>query len=77
MAVFSGAMLDKKLLAFMVPLGAMFLSDLFLGIHSSMFIIYFVIMLNVAMGFLLVSKFTYLKVPCDPFLRRFHFLYYY
>ena len=31
MAVFSGAMLDKKLLAFMVPLGAMFLSDLFLG----------------------------------------------
>jgi hypothetical protein len=61
MAVFAGAMLDKKLLAFMVPLLAMFLSDLVLGFHSSISIIYFAIMLNVAIGFLLVSKFTYLK----------------
>jgi hypothetical protein len=73
MAVFAGAMLDKKLLAFMVPLVAMFLSDLFLGIHSSIFIIYFVIMLNVAMGFLLVSKFTYLKVFVTLFSGAFIF----
>ena len=61
MAVFAGAMLDKKLLAFMVPLLAMFLSDLVLGFHSSISIIYFAITLNVLIGFLLVSKFTYLK----------------
>ena len=61
MAVFAGAMLDKKLLAFMVPLLAMFLSDLVLGFHSSISIIYFAIMLNVVIGFLLVSKFTYLR----------------
>ena len=67
MAVFAGAMLDKKLLAFMVPLIAMFLSDLFLGIHSS------IIMLNVAMGFLLVSKFTYLKVFVTLFSGAFIF----
>ena len=61
MAVFAGAMLDKKLLAFIVPLVAMFLSDLVLGYHSSIPIIYFAITLNVAIGFFLVSKFTYLR----------------
>ena len=51
MAVFAGAMLDKKLLAFIIPLAAMFLSDLVLGFHSSISIIYFAIILNAKLGF--------------------------
>ena len=61
MAVFSGVIFDRKILAFVVPLVAMLLSDLVIGFHSSMPIIYFAIMLNVGVGFLLVSKFSYLK----------------
>ena len=61
MAIFAGAMLDKKLLAFIAPLASMFLSDLVLGLHSSIPIIYFAIMLNVAIGFLLASKFNYFR----------------
>ena len=61
MAVFSGVIFDRKILAFVVPLMAMLLSDMVIGFHSSMPIIYFAIMLNVGVGFLLVSKFSYLK----------------
>ena len=61
MAAFSGVIFDRKILAFVVPLVAMLLSDLVIGFHSSMPIIYFAIMLNVGVGFLLVSKFSYLK----------------
>ena len=61
MAVFSGVIFDRKIFALVIPLVAMLLSDLVIGFHSSMPIIYFAIMLNVAVGFLLVSKFSYLK----------------
>ena len=61
MAVFSGVIFDRKIFAFVVPLVAMLLSDLVIGFHSSMPIIYFAIMLNVGVGYLLVSKFSYLK----------------
>ena len=61
MAVFSGVIFDRKIFAFVVPFVAMLLSDLVIGFHSSMPIIYFAIMLNVGVGFLLVSKFSYLK----------------
>ena len=61
MAVFSGVIFDRKVFAFVVPLVAMLISDLIIGFHSSMPIIYFAIMLNVGVGYLLVSKFSYLK----------------
>jgi hypothetical protein len=61
MAVFSGVIFDRKILAFVAPLMAMLISDLVIGFHSSMPIIYFAITLNVGVGFLLVSKFSYLK----------------
>ena len=61
MAVFSGVIFDRKVFAFVVPLAAMLISDLIIGFHSSMPIIYFAIMLNVGVGYLLVSKFSYLK----------------
>ena len=41
MAVFSGTFIGKKTFAYLIPLVAMFLSDLYLGFHSGMPIIYF------------------------------------
>ena len=61
MAVFAGAMFDKKVFAFLAPLAAMFLSDIIIGFHSGMPIIYVAIAINVSIGTLLINKFTYFK----------------
>ena len=62
MAVFAGAIFDKKIYSFLILLLAMILSDLFLGFHSSMLIIYFAIFLNVVIGIYLISKIDYFKI---------------
>ena len=62
MAVFAGAIFDKKIYSFFVPLLAMFLSDLFLGFHSSMFIIYLAICLNVTIGIYFINNIQYSKI---------------
>lgn len=49
-ALFGGAMLDDRRLAFVVPLGALFLSDLILGFHDMMFIVYGTFALIVCIG---------------------------
>ena len=61
MAVFAGATFDKKIYSLLIPLVAMVLSDLFLGFHSSMIIIYLAICLNVLIGTYLVNI-SYLKI---------------
>jgi hypothetical protein len=50
MALFGGAMLDDWRLAFVVPLSALFLSDLVLGFHSQMFVVYGTFALIVCIG---------------------------
>jgi hypothetical protein len=50
MALFGGAMLDDRRLAFVVPLSALFLSDLVLGFHSQMFVVYGTFALIVCIG---------------------------
>ena len=55
-ALFGGAKLSDKRAAFIVPLGAMFLSDLFLGFHNVMPVVYFCFLLTVALGFLLRQR---------------------
>ena len=50
MAVFSGAIINHKLFAYIIPLAAMLLSDLYLGFHASMPIIYFSLALCVLIG---------------------------
>ena len=62
MAVFAGAIFDKKVYSFLILLLAMTLSDLFLGFHGSMFIIYFAICLNVVIGIYLIHKISYFKI---------------
>ena len=61
MAVFAGATFDKKIYSFLIPLVAMVLSDLFLGFHSSMIIVYLAICLNVLIGVYFVNI-SYLKI---------------
>lgn len=50
MALFGGAMLNDRRLAFVVPLAALFLSDLVLGFHSQMFVVYGSFLVIVCIG---------------------------
>ena len=61
MAVFSGAVINHKLIAYIIPLAAMLLSDLYLGLHASMPIIYFSLAICVLIGTLIESKVTILN----------------
>jgi hypothetical protein len=62
LALFAGAHFDDKRFAFIVPLAAMFLSDILIGFHGQMPVIYGAFAVIVAMGFLLKEKKTALKV---------------
>lgn len=55
MALFGGAYLDKKY-ALAVPLLAMFISDIFLGFHSTMLFVYGSFLITGIIGILLLSK---------------------
>ena len=61
MAVFSGAIINRKILAYLVPLAAMLLSDLYLGLHSGMPIIYFTLAICVLIGTFIESRVTILN----------------
>ncbi len=49
--LFAGAYLADRRLALIVPLVAMAISDVVLGLHSGMWVIYGLIAINVALGF--------------------------
>lgn len=61
-ALFGGAYLSDKRLAFLVPLAALFLGDLVLGLYSHMEIIYGSFTLVVCIGLLLRRKRTPLRI---------------
>jgi hypothetical protein len=56
MALFSGAYLGRRALAFAAPLGAMLLSDLILGFYSGVWITYIAIAVVVPIGWLLLQR---------------------
>jgi hypothetical protein len=62
LALFAGAHFDDKRWAFIVPLAAMFLSDILIGFHTGMPIIYAAFAIIVCMGFLLKQKKAALRV---------------
>jgi len=62
LALFAGAHFDDKRWAFIAPLAAIFLSDILIGFHSGMPIIYTAFAAIVCMGFLLKQKKTALRV---------------
>jgi len=51
MALFGGAYFSNKKIAFIIPFAAMFLSDIILGFHSTMWAVYLSFALIVAIGF--------------------------
>jgi len=55
-ALFGGAYMGRKYLAFVIPFAAMFLSDLVLGFHAYMGAVYLAFGLTVAIGFLLRGR---------------------
>lgn len=56
MALFSGAMLGRRLLAFAAPLAAMLLSDMILGFHDGMLWVYASIALITVIGLFALQK---------------------
>lgn len=55
-ALFGGTYIGRKHLAFIIPLAAMLLSDLFLGFHQTMLAVYLSFALIVGVGFLLRKR---------------------
>jgi len=45
-ALFGGAYINRKYLAFLLPVAAMLISDLFLGFHSAMIAVYIGMMIS-------------------------------
>ncbi|TVR42635.1 MAG: hypothetical protein EA394_02990 [Bacteroidia bacterium] len=59
-ALFGGAHLGRRWIAFMVPVIALFISDLFLGFHNMMVPVYLAFVLIVLMGSLLHNR---IRIP--------------
>jgi hypothetical protein len=62
MALFSGAYLGRRALAFAAPIGALFLSDLVLGFYHGMATVYFSVALIVLLGSAAVRRISALRV---------------
>src|SRR3569833_1129361 len=62
MALFSGAYLGRRALAFAAPLGALLLSDLVLGFYHGMATVYFSVALVVVIGMLALNRISALRV---------------
>ena len=54
--LFGGAYIQNRSLAMFIPIGAMFLSDLFLGFHGTVYWVYGSLLLVVILGMLLINK---------------------
>lgn len=55
-ALFGGAYFSKKWAAFIVPITAMFITDLILGFHESMWAVYLSFALIVVIGMLMIKQ---------------------
>ena len=62
MALFGGAYIGRKHLAFLIPFAAMFLSDLVLGLHKDMWAVYLAFGLTVMIGTLIRSNIRFVTV---------------
>jgi len=56
MALFGGAYFTKKWAAFVVPISAMFITDLFLGFHETMWVVYLSFVLIVVIGMTMIKQ---------------------
>jgi hypothetical protein len=56
MALFGGAYFTKKWAAFLIPLAAVFVTDLFLGFHATMWAVYLSFALIVVLGMVMIKQ---------------------
>lgn len=69
LALFGGAMFSNRLLGFVAPFAAMFLTDLLLGLHETMGSVYLSFALTVFIGYFIGNtrtKSTFIKVLFAP-----------
>lgn len=55
-ALFAGAYITDKRLAFLIPVGAMFISDAIIGFHNTMLFVYAALIAMVGIGMLLQNR---------------------
>ena len=73
MALFSGAVLKDRRLAFLFPLVALFAGDLFIGFHKLIPIVYASFLINVAIGLWLRDRRTVARISLATFLGAIQF----
>ena len=56
MALFGGAYFNKKWAAFLIPIAAMFITDLILGFHATMWAVYLSFVLIVVIGMMMIKQ---------------------
>ena len=67
MALFSGAVLRNRRLAFLFPLAALFVGDMFVGFHKLMPFVYASFAVNIAIGFWLRDRRTIGRISLATF----------
>ena len=73
MALFSGAVLRDRRLAFFFPLLSLFLGDIFIGFHKLMFVVYASFLINVAIGLWLRDRRTITRISLATLLGAIQF----
>jgi hypothetical protein len=73
MALFSGAVLRDRRLAFLFPLLALFAGDIFVGFHKLMFVVYASFLVNVAIGLWLRDRRTFARISLATLLGAIQF----
>src|SRR6202165_4253151 len=73
MALFSGAVLRDRRLAFFFPLLALFLGDIFIGFHKLIAIVYASFLVNVAIGLWLRDRRTIARITLATLLGAIQF----
>jgi hypothetical protein len=68
MALFSGAVLRDRRLAFLFPLLALFVGDIFIGFHKLMFVVYASFLVSVAIGLWLRDRRTFARISLATLL---------
>src|SRR5258708_28347286 len=72
-ALFSGAVLRDRRLAFFFPLLTLFLGDIFIGFHKLMFVVYVSFLINVAIGLWLHDRRTVARITLATLFGAIHF----
>lgn len=73
MALFSGAVLKDRRLAFLFPLLGLFIGDIFIGFYKFMFIIYASFLISVAIGLWLCGRRTVARISLATLLGALQF----